>query len=158
MRVAYFALAVCLLSPALFAAENPFLGTWVLNTAKSKFSPGPGPKNETVKFEQDGDKIRRTVSGTDGQGNPIMEGGPEGTSILWDGKDHTVANPSDPSMTVAVTRVNDYANQVTVKQQGKVTETIHSVVSKDGKKMTDRMNGTNEKGQKIRVVEVLDKQ
>jgi hypothetical protein len=158
MRVAYFALAVCLLSPALFAAENPFLGTWVLNTAKSKFSPGPGPKNETVKFEQDGDKIRRTVTGTDGQGNPIMEGGPEGTSILWDGEDHTVTKPSDPPMTVAVKRVNDYTNAVTVKQQGKVINNIRSVVSKNGKKMTNSMIGTNEKGQKIRDVEVLDKQ
>ena len=38
--------------------------------------------------------------------------------------------------TVAVKHVNDYRNDVTVKQNGKVTATIRSVVSKDGKTMT----------------------
>ena len=76
-----------------------------------------------------------------------MQGGPEGSSIAWDGKDHTVQN-GPPMMTVAVKRVNDSRNDVTVKQNGKVTATIRSVVSKDGKTMTNTLEGVNEKKEK----------
>jgi hypothetical protein len=149
--------ALFLISTVMVAADNPFLGTWKLNTAKSKSSPGPVAQSMTEKFEADGDKVRRTVTGVDGEGKPIMQGGPEGSSIAWDGKDHAVQN-GPPMMTVAVRHVNDYRNDVTVKQNGKVTATIRSVVSKDGKTMTNTMDGVNEKGQKAHEVEVLDKQ
>jgi len=51
-------------------------------------------------------------------------------------------------MTVAVKRVNDSRNDVTVKQNGKVTATIRSIVSKDGKTMTNTLEGVNEKKEK----------
>ena len=60
--------AVFLISTALFAADNPFLGTWKLNRAKSKASPGPIEQSMTVKFEADGAKVRRTVTGIDRKG------------------------------------------------------------------------------------------
>jgi hypothetical protein len=146
-----------LISTVMFAADNPFLGTWKLNTAKSKSSPMPVAQSMTVTFEADGDKVRRTVTGIDGEGKPIMQGGPEGSSIAWDGKDHAVQN-GPPMLTVAVKRVDDYRNDVTIKQNGKVTATIGSVVSKDGKTMTNTLDGVNEKGEKVQAVEVLDKQ
>src|ERR1044071_4462762 len=96
-----------LFSAFLVAADNPFLGTWKLNTAKSKSTGMPLAKEMTVKFVADGDKVRRIATGTDGEGKPIMQGGPEGTSIPWDGKDHAITTPGGPSMTVAVKRVND---------------------------------------------------
>jgi hypothetical protein len=142
----------------MFAADNPFLGTWKLNTAKSKSSPMPVAQSMTVKFEADGEKVRRTVSGVDGEGKPIMQGGPEGTSIAWDGKDHEVQVPNGSPMTIAVKHVNDYRDDVTVKQNGKVTTTVRSVVSKDGKTMTNTLDGVNEKGEKFHAIEVLEKQ
>jgi hypothetical protein len=45
-----------------------------------------------------------------------------------------------------------------VKQNGKVIVTVRSVVSKDGKTMTNTVDGVNEKGQKFHEVEVLEKQ
>jgi hypothetical protein len=48
-------IAACfLLTVALIAAESPFIGTWKLNTAKSKFAPGTATKEMTVMFEPDG--------------------------------------------------------------------------------------------------------
>ena len=61
-------------------------------------------------------------------------------------------------MTIAVKRVNDHRNDVTVKQTGKLTVNIRSVVSKDGKTMTDTFDGVNEKGEKFHGVEVFEKQ
>jgi hypothetical protein len=151
-------MAIFLISPTLCAADNPFLGTWNLNTAKSKSSGVPVAKSMTVKCEAEGAKVRRTVTGVDGEGKPIMQGGPEGTSIAWDGKDHAVATPNGPPMTIAVKRVGDYRNDVTIKQNGKVTVTVRSVVSKDGKTMTNTVDGVNEEGKKFHEVEVLEKE
>jgi hypothetical protein len=147
-----------LVSTALFGADNPFLGTWNLNTAKSRSSPMPLAQSMTVTFAADGERVRRTVTGVDGEGKPIMQGGPEGTSIAWDGNDHEVQSPNGPSMTVAVKRTNDYRSDITVKQDGKVVLTVRSVVSKDGKTMTDTVDGVNEKGEKIHEIEVFEKQ
>ena len=33
------------------AQGDPLLGTWVLNVAKSKYTPGPPPKEQTTTFE-----------------------------------------------------------------------------------------------------------
>lgn len=154
----FLSITLFLIATSLFGADNPFLGTWKLNTAKSKSSPGPVAQSMTVKFDADGENVRRTVTGLDGQGKPIMQGGPEGTSIPWDGKDHEVKVPDGPPMTVAVKRVNDHRNDVTVKRNGKITATIRSVVSKDGKTMTNTIDGVDEKEVKIHEVEVLEKQ
>src|SRR3954464_13885859 len=103
MRFAYTtALTLCLLAAPLVATDNPFLGTWKLNTAKSHYSPGPAPEGITVKFEQDGDKIHRVATGTDGDGSPINEV----PSLPGDGKDHLVTKPPAAPITVAVTQVN----------------------------------------------------
>ena len=136
-----------LISITLLAADNPFLGTWKLNTAKSKSSSSsmPVPQSLTVKFEADGDKVRRSVSGVNGQGKPVMQGGPEGVSMAWDGKDHPVATQDSTPVTVAVKRINDYRNDVTVKRNGKVIADIRSVISKDGKTMTNTSDGVDEK-------------
>ena len=41
---------------ALSAAQSkdPFVGTWRLNVAKSKYSPGPAPKSQTATYEAAG--------------------------------------------------------------------------------------------------------
>jgi hypothetical protein len=154
MRLAYTALTLCVLAGTLVASDNSFLGTWKLNTAKSKYSPGPAPKEVTVKFEQDGDKIRRVATGTKGDGSSINED----SSIPWDGKDHLVSKPSEPPTTVAVTQVNARTVNAVVKHDGKVTDTIHAVVSKDGKTVKSTDHGVNEKGQKVHDIDILERQ
>ncbi len=39
---------------------DPRVGTWQLNVAKSKFSPGPAPKSQTLKIEAAGKGERVT--------------------------------------------------------------------------------------------------
>jgi hypothetical protein len=154
MRFAYTALTLCLLAQPLFAADNPFLGTWELNVAKSTYSPGPAPKEVNVKFEQDGDKIHRIATGTNGDGSAINED----SRIPWDGKDHLVTQPPAPPITAAVTWVNARTLHVVLKQNGKITDTLHVVISKDGKTVTDTDDGVNAKGEKVHNVEITEKQ
>jgi hypothetical protein len=137
---------------AMCSAQNPNLGTWKLNEAKSKLTPG-SPKNLTVKYEAVGDNIRGTIDGVDGQGKP--------THTEWtgkfDGKDYPVTG--DPTAdTRAVKQVDDHNYQLTVKKAGKVTITGKAVISADGKSRTVSVSGKDSMGMKIEGTSVYDKQ
>lgn len=118
------------------------------------YSPGPAPKEVTVKFEQDADNIHRVATGTNADGSAINSD----SSIPWDGKDHLISKPSDPPVTVAVTQVNERTVNVVVKEKGKITHRIHAAVSKDGKTVNSTDNGINDKGEKVHNVEIVEKQ
>jgi len=53
-------------------ATDPASGTWELNLAKSKFSPGPPPKSLTRTFEVTGADVKYTMKGIDAEGKPIL--------------------------------------------------------------------------------------
>ena len=153
MRGLHLAAAFCVCSVVLVAADNPFLGTWKLNPAKSKGTAGTLSKEETVVFEADGNGIKRTVTGIDGDGQKINVSG----TVPWDGMEHKVDGPMGPAM-VAVKSVNDHTVNVTVKVNDKVVSSGRAVVSKDGKTMTSSFKGEDPKGRKIDNVEVYEKQ
>lgn len=44
--------AVLFLSGIVLAQTSPLVGTWKVNLAKSKFSPGPAPNEQTLKWER----------------------------------------------------------------------------------------------------------
>jgi hypothetical protein len=148
---------ICLFSSSLLGAENPFVGTWKLNTAKSKFTPGPGIRSETLKYELDGNKIKRTVTGIDAEGKPLTQGTDKASSA-WDGEEHEVSTSPGVVTSVSVKKITDRVVDVTIKGDGKVIDRIRSVVSKDGRTLTNTEIGVNEKGQKSNNVEVFDKQ
>jgi hypothetical protein len=156
MRALSCLAAVCVFSVGLVAADNPFVGTWKLNTAKSKGTPGMLSKEATVVFEAVGDQMKRTVTGVDPDGEPVNSS----STIPWDGKEHKVEGPKGrPPVMVTVKPVNDRRVNVTVKSaDGKVVSSGHAEVSKDGKTMTATFKGEDPKGRKFDNVEVFDKQ
>ena len=90
MRSTFITLAVCtLLTPAFASDASKWLGTWKLNTEKSKFEGVPATKEETVTFQMDGNKIKRLASGTDVNGK-TLEGDGHFESFPWDGEPHVV--------------------------------------------------------------------
>jgi hypothetical protein len=142
----FVAVAVC------FAAEDVNMGTWKLNEAKSKFSPGNG-KNVTVVYAMAGDSVKVTVDGVDGDGKPAHN---EWTG-KFDGKDYPLTG--DPtSDTRAYRRVNDHTLALTNKKGGKVALTGRVVISADGKSRTVTTTGTDAKGNKISSTAIYDKQ
>src|SRR5271166_6901536 len=133
-------------------AQNPNLGTWKLNEAKSKLTPG-FPKNLTVKYEAAGDSIKATVDGVDGQGKPTHN---EWTG-KFDGKDYPVTG--DPTSDArAIKQVDDHHYDLTVKKDGKVTVTGKAVIAADGKSRTITVSGTNAAGAKVESTALYDKQ
>ena len=145
--VALFAAAV-----VCFAAEDVSMGTWKLNEAKSKISPGTA-KNTTVVYAAAGDSVKITVDGVDADGKPAHN---EWTG-KFDGKEYPVTG--DPaSDTRAYTRVNDHTLAVTNKKGSKVTVTVRVVEAADGKSRTVTFDGTDAQGKKFSNTAVYDKQ
>jgi hypothetical protein len=120
-------------SVQVFAQANPLLGTWKLNTAKSKYTGSPMPKEMTRTVEADGDSVKYTYAGTAADGSPISYG----FTVKYDGKDYpmTGSAPGGVDMT-AIKRINANTYEATQKKAGKVVANTEVVVSKDGKVTT----------------------
>jgi hypothetical protein len=136
-----------------FAQNNPWIGTWKLNVAKSTFQPSPGPKSATLVVEAVGQGFRNTIDGIDSQGNPTKAL----RDYLFDGKSHSLTGVPDYDAE-SYKRVNDSTYEVTRTKVGNVIQTATNVVSADGKTMTVTTTGVNAKGQQINNVVVLDRQ
>jgi len=142
-------------SGVLLAQDNPFVGTWKLNLAKSKFSGTQAPKREvrTVVTQGDGEKV--TYEGIAADGSPIAYS----FTTNLDGKDspfsgaHIFGGDS-----VAVRRVDANTTASVVKKSGKILVTLTTMVSKDGRVTTQTAQGTNAEGQPISFTTVWDKQ
>jgi hypothetical protein len=134
------------------AQADPHLGTWVLNVAKSKYTPGPPPKQQTSVYSAAGDGIKVTTKGVGPLGMPTTT---EYTAT-FDGKDHAVAGNPDWDA-VAIKRIDSHTIEFVRKRAGKVVQTARSVVSKDGTTRTVTTNGMNSQGQKIQTVGVYEK-
>ena len=131
---------------------NPQMGTWKLNEAKSKLTPGM-PKNNTVTYEAVGDDIKVTVDGTDADGKATHN---EWTG-KFDGKDYSVTG--DPTSDArSYEKISDRTLELTVKKDGKVMASGRIVVSADGKSRTVTTSGSNPKGKKFKSTAVYDKQ
>ncbi len=145
-------LAFCFLGGALCFAADPHMGTWKLNEAKSKITPGT-LKNTTVVYKSTLGQVNVTTDGIDANGKPAHS---EWSGKL-DGKDYPVTGTPD-SDARSYTKVNDRTLQFTAKKNGKVIATGQSVVSVDGKSRTVTASGTTAKAKKFKNVAVFDKQ
>ncbi|MHB8217729.1 MAG: hypothetical protein ACYDDS_16780 [Candidatus Sulfotelmatobacter sp.] len=152
VRTSILTLAMLFVGLTVCFAANPSLGTWKLNEAKSKLSPGL-PKNLTVVYTAAGDVIKGTIDGVDGEGKPTHN---EWTG-KFDGKDYPVTGDATSDMR-AIKQIDDHHFDLTVKKGGKVTMTGKAVVSADGKSRTVTVSGTNAAGKTVTITSVYDKQ
>jgi hypothetical protein len=145
-------LAFCFLGAAACFAADPQMGTWKLNEAKSKFTPGT-LKNTHVVYSSMLGQVKVKSDGIGADGKPVH--------IEWsgrlDGKDYPVTGDAN-SDTRSYTKMNDRTLATTAKKNGKVTVTGQIVVSSDGKSRTVTISGTTPKGKKFQNVAVYDKQ
>ena len=115
IKVIVLTLAVFFAGVVVCSADNPHMGTWKLNEAKSKHGPG-APKKNTVVYEAAGDSVKVTIGGTDRDGNSTHN---EWTG-KFDGKDYPVTG--DPNEdTRSLTKIDDHTLGFNVKKSGKVS-------------------------------------
>jgi len=134
-------------------ANDPRIGTWKMNAAKSKFNPGPPPQSLTVIVESaaKGEKVTADIGNADGTRTTTVY------TANFDGKNYPLTG-SPTADTVSLKRVDSHTTERTDKKGDKIITTLRRVVSRDGKTMTVTTKGTNAEGQAVNNVIVFDKQ
>ena len=149
---------LALAGPALMLAKgpDPFVGTWKLNLANSKYTGAAAPKSDTLTFETQANGLRLTREGIAADGSRIAYS--FATSL--DGKPVPVSGSGRPGGAdmEAVKRINSNTTTATYTKAGNVVATTRNVVSKDGKVMTITVKATNANGQPVNTVAAYDKQ
>lgn len=136
----------------LAQSAEPWAGTWRLNVAKSKYSPGPAPRSQTTRIEAMANGIKTVTDQVDAQGMATHNE----VSAMFDGKEYELKGAAPPTTRVYA-RV-DRGYQFVARVSGKVTTTTRSVVSADGKTRTNTTTGTNPQGQAVNNVAIWERQ
>jgi hypothetical protein len=144
-------LSILFFGTTVFAADAVD-GTWNLNVAKSKFS-GTAPKSGTRVYTEsaDGTTLDQKMVGADGKEMSMH------VTLAYDGKDHPITgNPDADGGTGKA--INAHTSDFTLTKGGKVTGSVHRVVSADGKTLTVHNKGTHADGKTYDDTLVFDKQ
>jgi hypothetical protein len=151
-RVILLTLAALFASAIVCLAQSAHMGTWKLNEAKSKFSPG-ATKNQTVVYEAAGDSVKVIVDGVDAAGTAIHH--------EWTGKFDNKFYPvtGDPTSDMrSYRKINNRTMALTAKKDGKVTLTGRITVTANGRSRTITTTGTDATGKKFSNRAVYDKE
>jgi opacity protein-like surface antigen len=133
-------------------APDPVVGTWTLNTAKSKFTPGPAPKSQTRTYAETAQGTAMTFTGAAANGSP-MSGQ---STFKYDGKDYKITGSADYD-TLSLKRLNGSTVRTDLKKGGKVVGTTVRTLSGHGKVLTLASKGTGATGAAFDNVMVFDK-
>ena len=138
------------------AEDNPFLGTWKLNLAKSKFESAPAPKSQTRTITADGSGAKYSFEGVAADGTSFAYS----FSSNYDGKDSPITGTGAPygADTVALKRINSHKVEGTLKKGGKEVAKVTAEVSKDGKSASVKSKGKAPDGKEVSTDSVYDKQ
>ena len=145
-------------SVAAWAADDPQVGIWKLNVAKSKFSPGPPPKSQTVTVTPYGkDGVKLALEALNAKGEKLTIG----YSAGYDGKEYPRTETGAGAVsgqTVTLKRIDAHTAERIAYLAGKKLTTERWVITPDGKTRTVTQTGTNAAGQAVNVVMVYENQ
>jgi hypothetical protein len=133
-------------------AADPFVGTWKLDSEKTKYKTGMPPKEQTVTFSEEGSELHVVVKGTSSDGQPIST---HFIVPIAGGTGKVIESPYE-----AVSAKNAKANEreTSFSKGGSVVYTAHAKRSADGKTMTVAVKGTNPSGQTVEGTNFYQKQ
>ncbi len=133
-------------------AQSPFVGTWKLDTAKTRYTIGEPPKDGTLVINEQGDNLQVTATVTNADGS---------TSSLK----YTVPLKGGAAQVQkgAYDAINSRAISANVRENrfsknGKEISSRRLVVSGDGKTLRSTVKGTTAAGTPVKGVDVLEKQ
>ena len=152
--VAVLALAT---GSAAQSKDDPSLGTWKLNVAKSKFTPGPPIKGDTRSYEVNDEGWLLVTTETiqpDGKHTGVR------FAAKFDGKAYPQIGRFAPTVTLITYEPVD---KLTLKYtqrdtSGKVLSTNTRTVSTDSKTMTIEQRSTDANGRPVVNVELFERQ
>lgn len=147
-----FAVAIALTAAAV--PPGSAIGTWKLNVAKSRFTPGPGWRSQTRIYSAvPGGGVLISWRGIGSHGEAMR------VSYIsrFDGKDYPMKGSANYD-TLNGVALDAYTVKSEEKRDGKVVGIAVRKISTDGKVMTITDDGTDRKGQKFSQLLVFDRQ
>ena len=151
--VAKLCIGVAITAIGMFGADSS-LGTWKLNFAKSKSTSTNPIKSQTDVREATPDGgLKSTRTGQMKDGSPLNYA----LTYKYDGKAYPVTG--GPFNSISVTRIDANTTSWEVRQTGgKYYAKGRTVISSDGKTMTQTSEGTDADGKPLTQTVVFDKQ
>ena len=138
----FFSLMALVVFAANLRAQNePFLGTWELNLAKSSITRGAPPQGETIENVPEAGGFKSTLTTVTGRGKGV-----EIHHYIFDGAFHQTEG-GDPRE-LSFKRVDRRNIESDTKRNGQITVNRRFQLSEDGRTMTVIANGTSGGGQK----------
>jgi len=143
---------LCLSALTVSFAQNPNMGAWKLDEAKSKIPAGVG-KNTTVVYSAAGSDIKVTTDGVDASGQPAH--------TEWNGKFDAKPYPvtGDPNVDYRAYKPKGDRMLLLANMKGDKTVSNGKIqLAKDGKSRTVEITNLAANGKKIHAKYVYDKQ
>jgi hypothetical protein len=145
---------VLVATSTLAMAADVNVGTWKMDPAKSKFSPGPALKSQTLKIVSSGaNGVHYTMDGVTADGKPTHWD----FNAQYDGKYVPFTGNPDADM-ISYKHVDANTIESNTQLKGKDSLKAKVVFSMDGKTRTLTQTGKNAQGKDVNNVVVYDRQ
>ena len=152
--VAKLFIGMAIAAIGMFGADSS-LGTWKYNAAKSKSTGASTIKSQTIVREATPDGgVKQTTTGQSMDGSSIDSS----YTYKYDGKEYPVTG-SPLFDTISVKRIDANTRSWEVRKTGgKFHVTGRTIISKDGKTLTQTSKGTDAEGKPVASTAVADRQ
>ena len=133
--------------------HDAFVGTWQLNSQKSRYPGATCPKRMVIVMACAGNGVRYRSETTYANGHASRSE----YNASYDGKEAIVMGSGGLLLPVSLKRLDAYTVVVTYKRGGQTIATNRRVVSKDGRKMTITTNSPDQSGKNVLSIGVYEK-
>ena len=154
LRTVSLILAILLHAVGLQAQDNPIMGTWTLNLARSKYVSEPPPRSRTLKFEPVGSNGLRLTNDAvlaNGEKTHVEE------DFIQDGREHAPHGSATADTHINV-QFDAYTSQTINYKDGEPVQVLKRIVSPDGRTLTILVTRTDANGNPVDDIRVFEKQ
>jgi hypothetical protein len=152
MRYARIMPALLAFAAALSAAD-PFVGTWKMNLAKSKYKAGAPPKEQIATITVTGSDMTVRVDAINADGRKTVVS----YTIPYEGGMGKMSETSPAYDGISGKHIGPYEREISRWKDGKAVFTARSVVSADGNSMLTSSKGVSPQGTPVDASIVYDK-
>lgn len=152
-RWAALALALLGLATAAGAARDPFVGTWKMNHAKSKYAAGLPPREQIAAITVKGRNMQVKVEAITSEGKKTVVH----YEIPYDGGMGRMFETSPAYDGILGKHLGPYEREISRLKDGKAVFTARSIVSPDGRLMSVYSKGVSPLGKPVEAHVVYDR-
>ena len=130
ITTSFFAPDVCLAAQPVSSEQDLLVGTWQLDVAKSRYTPGPPPRSETRTYVRDADGMKGTIRRRHDNGRD------EVIEYRADFDHEYPVMGTEAYDTIRLKRIDARTAEAVLSHAGRVFGTARRVVSEDGRTLT----------------------